>query len=376
MTIGEIDCATTVSQSSLFRVSRNTAFRETGLLERAANRLRATLPSTWTAELAGARAPFDATLTISSGSSAATFTVEAKASLQSSAQVIGQLRHLAESSPHPLLFVTEYINSPLRRECEANGFGYLDTTGWTYIVSEEPPVLVRLAGAGKPPNPRGNAPTARLNGPAAGRTIRCLLELTPPIGIRQLAERASSSPAAVSKLMPALVEAGAVDRSAEGTVIQIRRRALLDRWTADYTFLNSNGPVFDYVAPRGLPWLMNRIRDRDDLCVTGSAAAREYLPPTTTSVVPLTLFTMYAKDIAGIAESLGLVRTSRETSNVIIAALRDPLLLREPAISEKGFPIAPLGQVLADLLSLPGRMAQEAEQLIDTLAVQDPAWRD
>lgn len=339
--------------------------------------LRTTLPKAWKAELTSAQEPFDATLTIGNGASAATFTVEAKVTIRVSAQqIISQLQHLSGTSPHPLLFITEYINGPLREACEASGFSYLDTTGWTHIVSNEPLVLMHSAGASKPPNPRGNTATARLNGPAAGRTIRCLLESTPPIGIRQLAERATSSPAAVSKLMPALVEAGAVDRLAEGTIIHVRRRALLERWTADYSFLNSNSLVLDYLAPRGLPWLLDRIRDRDDLCVTGSAAAREYLPPDTTPVVPLTLLTMFAKDISGLAGSLSLVRTSRETSNVIITAPRDPSLLDDPAMSGKGFPIAPLGQVLADLLSLPGRMAQEAEQLIDSLATQDPTWRE
>ena len=291
-------------------------------------------------------------------------------------QVVSQLRDIAEASPHPLVFVTEYINPPLRRKCEERAISYLDTTGWAYVVSDEPLILIRLEGASKPPRPRENAPTARLNGPAAGRTIRRLLELDPPLGIRQLATLSSSSPAAVSKLMPTLVEAGAVDRSADGTIIRIRRRALLDRWTADYAFLNSNSLVLDYLAPRGLPRLLEQIRNRGDLCVTGSAAARTYLPPATTSVIPLSQLTMYGKDITGIADNLGLVRTGRQTSNVIITTPRDPLLLENPRLSAPGFPVAPVGQVLADLLTLPGRMAQEAEQLMDSLADNDPTWRE
>lgn len=307
----------------------------------------------------------------------ARFTIEAKnATRVSAAEVVNQLRAVSEESPHPLMFVTEYINPPLRQECESRGLSYLDTTGWAYVVSDDPPIVIRLEGASKPPNPRRNASTVRINGPAAGRTIGRLLELNPPLGVRQLAELSSSSPAAVSKLMPTLVEAGAIDRSTEGTIVRIRRRSLLERWTADYSFLNSNGLVLDYLAPRGLPRLLDQLRGRDDLCLTGSAAARTYLPPATTSVIPLSLLTMYCNDVTGVAEVLGLVRTSRETSNVIMTTPRDPLLLENLVPSEMGFPVAPLGQVLADLLTLPGRMAQEAEQLMDSLAHDDPTWRE
>jgi hypothetical protein len=85
---------------------------------------------------------------------------------------------------------------------------------------------------------------------------------------------------------------------------------------------------------------------------------------------------MHSKDITGIADKLGLIRTGRETSNVIISTPRDPLLLENLRPSAPGFPVAPLGQVLADLLTLPGRMAQEAEQLMDSLADNDPTWRE
>jgi hypothetical protein len=353
-------------------------FDETMLLERAVTSLRVNLPSTWRVEVGAARNGYDGVLTISNPTtSTATFLVEAKYTIRVSAdQVLNQLRAVAEGSPHPLLFVTEYINPPLRRECEKRAISYLDTTGWAYVVNDEPPILIRTEGARKPPRPRENARTARLNGPAAGRAIRCLLEQDPPLGIRELATLSSSSPAAVSKLMPALVDAGAVDRSADGTITRIRRRTLLDRWTADYGYLNSNGIVLDFLAPRGLPRILEQIRERDDLCVTGSAAGRTYLPSDTVSVVPLSLLALYGKDITGIADGLGLVRTDRTASNVVITTPRDLELLKNPRLSAEGFPIAPIGQALADLLTLPGRMAQEAEQIVEYLAGKDPTWRE
>ena len=358
---------------------RNGLFRETALWERAIAVLRDRLPAQWTVEVSAptsGSSEVSALAEITSGSGTrVTFAVEIKTATPSAQQLGDRLVRLAMNSPYPLLFATEYISSPLRRLCEQQGVSYVDATGWVYLVSDEPMLFVQLEGAPKPPKARAANATSRLNGPAAGRAIRYLLEATPPLGIRQLAERSASSPAAVSKLMPALTEAGAIDRASDGTILEVRKRTLLDRWTADYTFLNSNGPALDYLAVRGLSRLLDQVRDRDDLSVTGSAAARAYLPPGTTSVIPFSLLTLYAANPAAIADEFGLVRTGRETSNVIITSPRDADLLSSPHRSEQGIPLAPLGQVLADLRTLPGRLAQEAEQLIEILAANDPAWR-
>ncbi|MGB3894165.1 MAG: hypothetical protein WA942_07910 [Mycolicibacter sinensis] len=56
---------------------------------------------------------------------------------------------------------------------------------------------------------------------------------------------------------------------------------------------------------------------------------------------------------------------------------RDRTLLNTAELSSSGFRRAPVGQVLADLLTLPrGRLAQEAEQLIEVLERNDAAWKE
>ena len=356
---------------------RNSLKDETSLLSEAISRVRDAVPATWTVERTSAPEPFDGAVKISGGATTATFVVESKRTLRASTQdTVNRLRALTQGAPAKLLFVTEYINAPLRKACERWRISYVDTTGWAYISNDEPPVLIRLEGAAKPPKPRENTPTSRLNGISAGRAIRQLLEEDPPLGIRQLAIRSSSSPAAVSRLMKTLVDAGAVDRSRQGTITYIRRRTLLDRWTADYKFLNSNDTVLDYLAPRGLTKVMEKVRDRNDICITGSAAARTFLPDDVTPVVPFRLLTMYGRDADGIADGLGLVRTERQSSNVIIATPQDRTLLGIGFSPGQRFPVAPLGLVLADLLTMPGRLAEEAEQLIDSIAETDPAWRE
>jgi hypothetical protein len=89
------------------------------------------------------------------------------------------------------------------------------------------------------------------------------------------------------------------------------------------------------------------------------------------------LLTLYCEDITGVARSLELVREDRRISNVMITKPRDRTLLDTAERSNSGLRMAPVAQVLADLLTLPkGRLAQEAEQLIDTLAGTDASWRD
>ncbi|WP_378245795.1 hypothetical protein [Actinokineospora guangxiensis] len=85
---------------------------------------------------------------------------------------------------------------------------------------------------------------------------------------------------------------------------------------------------------------------------------------------------MYAADPQTLADQLKLVRTGRESSNVIITTPRDKTLLAVQEFTASGLPVAPLGQVLADLLTLPGRFAQEADQLIDHLGRTDPDWSE
>jgi len=64
----------------------------------------------------------------------------------------------------------------------------------------------------------------------------------------------------------------------------------------------------------------------------------------------------------------------RQSSNVVITAPRDPDLVTSPTLSDSDLPLAPLPQVLADLLTLPGRESLLAEQLMDQLAESDPMW--
>lgn len=303
-----------------------------------------------------------------------TFTMEARRSgSASTGDMINQLTTIAARAPNSLLFVSDYINPTLRKGLSGAGISFADGTGWMRITRDEPLILLSAQGAARGPKNRDTSHVTRLSGKAASRIIKALLARPVPLRVRELAELTGTSPGSVSKLLPTLVADGAVERDGS-VVVQVRKKTLLDRWTQDYAFRNSNSLVLDYLAPRGLTPVLGELSQGSDACVTGSGAARGYLPESTISVLPLTQIACFARDPQGLASDLQLIRTDRSTANFIVTAPADPQLLVDPFRTRNGLPIVSATQALADLLTLPGRAAQEAEQLIDVLAATDPAW--
>ena len=354
---------------------RNRAVEET--LSVALLRLRLLLPSTWSLDLTPAsEGRADATVILKGpGNASALLDVAVKRwTTAPTSNVTGVLASVQRTTSNPVLLVTDYTNRPLRKACEELGISYLDEAGWAFIKMDDPPIFIRTEGTYRPA-PRVASEVTRLNGVAVGRIIRTLLEIQPPIGVRDLSQRAGvKSAGSVSKLLPTLVSAGAVVRDEAARIVDVRRRALLDRWTQDYSFLNGNGLVLDYLAPRGLGPVLERLTDVSGLRVTGAFAGRAYLNKESVSVVPATTLSLYANNPRQLGDQLGLIRVDRQSSNVLIAAPRDPELVVLPTPTDAELPLAPLSQVLPDLLTLPGRESLLADQLMDQLAESDPMW--
>lgn len=308
------------------------------------------------------------------GGAAATFDVHLKRwTTAPSSHLRGILLGLPRRPGRSILLISDYLNRPMRQACEELGVSYLDGTGWALLRSDEPALFVRTEGKSLPA-PRVANEVSRLNGIAAGRVIRALLQLEPPLGVRQLADIAEvKSPGSVSKILPTLVAADAVERDSTGQVVQIHRRRLLERWTEDYSVLHSNGIALDFLAPRGLESVLERLSTLQTVTVTGSHAARAYLDSSTVPVVPATRLTLYVGDIGGARNALALHRTDRQNSNVLMVPPKDRSLLTPHG--QEPLPVVPVAQCLADLMTLPGRESLLADQLIDQLARRDPAWR-
>lgn len=303
----------------------------------------------------------------------ARFAVEAKrsGSLPTSS-LIELLLALERKTELPVLYVSDYVGPAVRSASADNDISFADATGWVRIVNDSPLILLTGQGADRSPRARSSSAVTRINGRAAGRTVRALATAELPLGVRGLAALAGVAPGSVSKLLVTLASEGIVDRDPNGSVLAVRRRSLISRWVRDYDYARSNTSLGYYIAPRGLERTLSRLREKGEVTLSGSAAARHYLPPTSTSVVPLRLLALYAADPSDLARDLGLIVADRATANVMIARPQDIAVL--PGKDDERPAVAPLALVLADLLTLPGRSDAEATQLMDALATTDPSW--
>jgi hypothetical protein len=369
-----------VSCISVFLTMRNASIQETQLTEAALRRATDLLPASWKlsvrldVQIRSRR--FDAVVDMVAPSrEQVSFAVEAKRSGSvPTGTLIDLLCVLERQAGLPILFVSDYVGPALRSALADNAISFADTTGWVRIVNESPLILLTGQGADRSPRTRSSSAVTRLNGRAAGRTIRALAVADLPIGVRGLAALARVVPSSVSKLLVTLASEGIADRDSNGSVLAVRRRSLIRRWVRDYDYARSNKSIGYYIAPRGLERTLARLDEHSAVTLTGSAAARRSLPPASTSVVPLRLLALYVADPPGLAQDLGLIAADRATANVVAAIPQDAAVL--PGADDRGPAIAPPALVLADLLTLPGRSDAEADQLMDALAATDPAWEE
>lgn len=276
-----------------------------------------------------------------------------------------QARRLGAFLGRPALVIADFANPALRRACLERQVGYLDDTGWVYVHSESPALFINHQGAGRATPSGRTGLIERLDGPGASQVIQTLYDTQLPVGVRELAARAGVSPGTVAKILPALVRHGAVVRDKAGPVTAVAARALLERWTQDYSFTRSNRQVQWLLAPRGLDQVLERLHQLEDpIVATGSHAARHFLPAGTLSVTPLTLLALYTGDPARTAEALRLREVDRAAANVVLAQPRDNGLLHGLPPGAPLPLLAPVARVLADLLTLGGRFVEEAEQVL------------
>jgi hypothetical protein len=353
----------------------------TGLLQAGRLALAGLLPASWKVGLSippdakrkGEQEP-DGFMTIRSPDGAkATLAVEAKASVPSVSLLLAQAQALAERKRMPSLLLVSYAGPGLRNACETRSVNYLDLTGWSWLRLSSPAVVIRTTGALRDPRPPRRSAIMNLGGVGAGRIIRSLLEGQSPVGVRALAERAAVTPGTVSKVLRALEGEGALERSGRGAVKSVAKRALVERWVRDYSFLRANS-VGWYLAPRGVAAVLERARDIRAVG-TGSLALRRYLPESEVPITVLAQVALYVEEMQAAASALALKATDRATANVLLVAPYDPQLLQAEPKSASTLALVSAGQAVADLLTSPGRGREEAEQLMDSLSTLDPAWR-
>jgi hypothetical protein len=270
-----------------------------------------------------------------------------------------------------VLLVAPFL-SPRARELLADaGASYIDATGNLRLVASDPAVFLEGRGADRDPDRKPRA-LRSLKGAAAGRVVRALADFMPPYGVRTLAEASSTPLGSVSRVVSFLEEEALLTRDEQKLITAVDWSALIARWVRDYRVTESN-VLRSYLEPRGLAALGPKMSKLEQYAVTGSLAGP--------GIAPARLAMIYVDDAERAAEALELVPTEAG-ANVWLLEPYDTVVFERT----QSLPFAPTpeklivtaaapSQVVADLMTSPGRGPQEAEALIEKMKGTEDAWR-
>ena len=274
----------------------------------------------------------------------------------------------ARQLPHlpSLMVVAPYLSKSVRAVLKELGVSYADVTGNIRVVLDEPGLFVVASGAQS--NPQPDKRRLSLRGVKAGQVVQALAASIPPLGVRELAQRAGADPGYISRLLTLLDGEALVDRTSRGRVDQVDWRGLLARWATDAP-LSSRAEESTWIAPRGLKSVFERLKSAPlRYLVTGSAATAPVA-----QVAPTRLISVYVDDPVAAGEMLGL-RRADAGANVVLLEPRDDVIF-EVAVDFDGLRQAPWTVVAADLMTGPGRSPAEAEALLDWMDDHEEEWR-
>jgi hypothetical protein len=369
---------TGVPQNTLFHVARNSGERGTvSLVEAAEDAVRTALPAGWRVEVRqDSGSGVDALFEISApDGTVATVLIEAKTNLEPRdvSRVAAQIERYAGAHINSAMVVTPFA-SPMARDGLARlDLGWFDLSGNLRLRVDRPSIFIDRVGAHR--NPAAEPADRRLKslrGPSAAKVVLYLADCELPMGVRALASAVGVSVSTSARVLDLLDREAVISRDDQGQVSRVRKAALVRRWTEDYGLTRSN-EVIAAVDPRGLDHALESLRDcTQSYTTTGSVAQRGYLPSGVVPVSPLMSLTVYADNPVVFMRATGLRKTERG-SNVLVVKPFDEVV-HSKAQTIDGIRRAAPAQVIADLLTAPGRSTEEAEQLIEILAADDPAW--
>ncbi len=329
--------------------------------------LRLRLPPGWRATAARPEGiDFDGVLEVSApdGSTAA-FAVEEKRQLDPRGVPGAVLQLHKAARGRPQLFVARFLGPRTRALLRDAGASYGDATGNIRLVLERPGLLIETQGSDKDPTSEPRA-LRSLKGRTAGRVVRALCDFDTPFGVRELAEKASTPLGSVGRVVGLLDREALLERGESGCIERVRRPEVIRRWTQDYGLQRSNDAM-SCLAPRGVKSVLAGLRPLGGYSITGSLAAARR-----TAAAPARLAAVYSENPGALAEELG-VRPTDAGANLLLLRPYDPVVF-ERTWSEEGLAFAALSQVVADLLTSPGRGPSEGEALLRWMGEHVDGW--
>jgi hypothetical protein len=274
---------------------------------------------------------------------------------------------LQPTPAEPVLIAAPFLSPRTQERLRSRGFAYADLTGNVRLELTEPGLFIEITGARENPEP---SPRDRksLKGAKAGRLVRALCDFRPPVGLRVLAKRAGVDPGYASRVVDFLDREALVTRAPRGPITAVDWRALLNRWSQEYSPFRRRGATM-YLAARGIPAVTERLTQlKVRYAVTGSWAAAEVAP-----VAPPRLLTVYVDRPRDVQQTLDL-RPAEAGANVALFTPFDDVVFERTTV-KKGIRTAALSQIAADLMTSPGRGSNEAEVLMQWMQEDESAWR-
>lgn len=268
-----------------------------------------------------------------------------------------------------ILLVVPFLSPRARELLTTGGMNFVDGTGNLRLVVSSPAIFLAHTGADRDPE-RKPRPLRSLKGAAAGRVVRALCDFLPPYGVRELAESSSTPLGTVSRVVSLLEEEALLIRDKKKRIVSVDWPALIARWVRDYSVLRSN-TCASFIEPRGLEALKAKLSRLDRYAVTGSLVGSD--------IAPARLAMIYVDDVGVASEQLEIVSTD-VGANVWLLEPYDAVVFERTQM----FRCLPQGelcvaaaqtQVIADLLTSPGRGPQEGEALLTKLRGTENAWR-
>jgi hypothetical protein len=354
--------------------------REVDVLRSALSRVEQRLPAGWSllvqdeVEIGGRRVDAVVQLRAPDGSTA-WLLVEVKNQLatrdvSSALEQLSRAREtLGSSEPTLAVLVARYLPAATRQQIVQRGAGYADATGNLQLMLGQPALFLRDVGATRDPWRGPGRPLGSLKGPPAARVVRALIDLPPPLSVLQLVKASGASTGATYRVVELLEGEGLIERRPRGPITDVKWRALLERWSADYGFQQSNS-ITACLQPRGLDALTSSLSANSDLryVLTGALAIEPEL-----SYAPPRLAMLYVQNTAEAIARLGL-RPVDSGANVLLAATDYEVVFDRPQ-QIGGLRAAAKSQIAADLLTAPGRGPAEAQALIEWMSANEQAWR-
>jgi len=324
--------------------------------------LRAALPDGWTTNVRRSGSVGDRIqITAPSGSSAE---VRVRVLKDAAPRAVAALPP-AEGAT---LVIADWFSDRAQQLLRDRGSSFIDSTGNAEIRLSEPGLFIRAEGAKRNPSPTP-AKGPNLRGPKAWALLRTLVEVPPPLGVRELAEAVDVDAGYVSRVLRVLEDELLVTRRERGPVTDVAWEGVLRRASSTYALFDANAST-TWVATSGPERLLDDLAGKRAgmWAVTGSFAAARVAP-----VAAPEQAVIFSDDVERLTRA-GRLLSAPRGANVVLLEPYDPIVF-DRTVTSSGISDVSVAQAALDCLRGNARMPAEGEALLSWMRKNEARWR-